>query len=172
MTGTQTPRQTRRVLFSFFESIKYVGHLFPVAFLRVFIGYYYINQALERYGSDFLSQPRLAEAALHWLPRSVAPEWYQKFIQQVLIPNWYSFSTGIITIEFIIGISFLIGYLVRPVSILGFFLTLNLLWIYGPESSEHYRVLMALFFTMAWLGAGRCLGLDYYFYKRQRGLWW
>jgi thiosulfate dehydrogenase (quinone) large subunit len=31
---------------------------------------------------------------------------------------------------------------------------------------------LVLFLILAWLGAGRCLGLDYFFYKRDRGMWW
>ncbi|MGE3973884.1 MAG: DoxX family membrane protein [Bdellovibrionales bacterium] len=162
----------KAVLVAFFESIKYLGHLFPLALLRVYIGYFYINQALERYGSDFLVRPVLAETALHWLPRSLAPQWYSTFIENILVPNWQIFALAIVVMELLIGISYVLGYFVRPLSILGFFLSLNMLWIYGPESADLYRLLIAIFLTMAWLGAGRCLGMDYFFYKRQRGIWW
>lgn len=164
--------QTSSVLYAFFESVKYVGHLFPIALLRVFLGYFYINQALTRYGSDFLDQPQLAEAAMHWLARSSAPLWYQSLIQTVIVPNWKLFAIGITFSELAIGVSFLIGYLVRPMSLVGFLLSLNMLWLYGPETADYYRTLIAIFLTLAWLGAGRCFGLDYFFYKRQRGIWW
>lgn len=32
------------MLVAFLESIKYTGHLLPVVFLRVFLGYYYLLQ--------------------------------------------------------------------------------------------------------------------------------
>ncbi len=157
---------------AFFESIKYVGHLFPIALLRVYFGYIYLNQALTRYGSDFLEEARLAESALHWLPRSLAPTWYQAFVETVLVPNWPLFAVIITVSEFLIGISFLFGYLVRPFCLLGFLLSLNMLWIYGPDMADLYRTHIAIFLTLAWLGAGRCLGMDYFFYKRRRGIWW
>jgi thiosulfate dehydrogenase [quinone] large subunit len=160
------------VLVAFFESIKYVGHLFPIALLRVYLGYIYLNQALTRYGSDFLESPRLAEAALHWLPRSLAPTWYQAFVEKVLVPNWPLFAVAITLSEFLIGLSLLFGYLVRPFCILGFLVSLNLLWIFGPDTADYYHTQIAIFLTLAWLGAGRCLGFDYFFYKRRRGIWW
>ena len=160
------------MLFAFFESVKYVGHLFPIALLRVYLGYFYINQAILRYGSDFLDQPRLAESALHWLPRSLAPMWYREFLQHVLIPNWLFFAFSIMVAEMLIGLSLVFGYLVRPFCLLGLILSLNMLWIYGPDDASLYRTLIAVFITLAWLGAGRCLGCDYFFYKRRRGIWW
>ena len=160
------------MLIAFFESIKYVGHLFPVALLRVYVGSYYLNQAISHYGSDFLSQPRLAEAAMHWAPRSLAPEWYKWLIQQILVPNWFAFSYGVWVSEIIIAISFILGYFVRPTCVLGMALTLNFVAIYGPENKDLHWLFFVIFLTLAWLGAGRCLGLDYYYYKRRRGLWW
>lgn len=162
----------KSVLVSFFESVKYVGHLFPIALLRVYLGYFYVNQALTRWGSDFLNQPRLAEDASHWLPRSPAPAWYQAFVQDWLVPNW-QVGAYVLTIgEGLIGLSFLVGYFVRPMALLGVFLNLNLLWIMGPDAAPLYQTLFAVHLTLAWLGAGRCLGVDYYFYKKRRGIWW
>ncbi|MEQ1876520.1 MAG: hypothetical protein ABL958_07730 [Bdellovibrionia bacterium] len=160
------------VLVSFFESVKYVGHLFPIALLRVYLGYFYVNQALQRYGSDFLKQPRLAEEAMHWLPRSPAPDWYQSFLTEWLVPNWQVAAYGLTATEALIGISYLLGYVVRPFGLLGVFLNLNMLWIMGSEQALLYQTLIAVHLTLAWLGAGRCLGMDYYFYKKRRGIWW
>jgi thiosulfate dehydrogenase (quinone) large subunit len=160
------------VLVSFFESVKYVGHLFPIALLRVYLGYFYVNQAVASYGSDFLTQPKLAEQATYWLPRSPAPQWYQAFLHDWLVPNWQAGAYFLTVGEFLIGISFILGYLVRPFALLGVFLNLNLLWIMGPEMAPFHKTCVAVHLVLAWLGAGRCLGLDYYFYKRRRGLWW
>jgi len=162
----------KTVLVSFFESVKYVGHLFPIALLRVYLGFFYVNQALGRYESDFLNQPRLAEEAMHWLPRSPAPAWYQAFLQDWLVPNWQVAAYSITAIEALIGLSFLLGYLVRPLGLFGVFLNLNFLWILGHDHAPLYQTLIAVHFTLAWLGAGRCLGMDYYFYKKRRGIWW
>lgn len=156
---------------AFFESIKYVGHLFPVAFLRVFIGYFYLNQALEKYKGDFLVQPRLADWINEGLVSSVSPLWYQEVLQQVVVPQWRVFSGTLVVFEFLLGISFLLGYLVRPMALLGVVLSFFYFSV-QPQFEFLHKLFIAIHITLAWLGAGRCLGFDFYFYKRNRGIWW
>lgn len=158
---------------AFVESIKYVGHLLPVAFLRVFIGYYYFNQALLNAYGKFLTQPNLAEDIRSFLSLSTAPDWYKLFLEQVVVPNWLIFAYAIVVAQMVIGISYIVGYLVRPTSLLAIFLSWNLNLALGGQHSElQGTFLVVLHFTLGWLGAGRCLGLDYFFYKRRRGIWW
>lgn len=160
------------MLFAFLESIKYVGHFLPLAFLRIFVGYYYFNDALGKYQGDFLVQPHLAASIAEWLPQSFAPDWYRQFLEMTVIPHWQIFAYGITFLEFAIGLSFIAGYFVRPFALMGVLLSINYLMASGPTSLELQRVFLAINVTMAWLGAGRCLGIDYYFYKRRRGIWW
>lgn len=156
---------------AFFESIKYVGHLFPVAFLRVFIGYFYLNQAIEKYKGDFLIQPRLADWINEGLTSSVSPFWYQEVLQQVVVPQWRIFSGTLVVFEFLLGLSFLMGYFVRPMAILGVILSFFYFSV-QPQAEILHKLFIAIHVTLAWLGAGRCLGFDFYFYKRNRGIWW
>jgi thiosulfate dehydrogenase [quinone] large subunit len=72
----------------------------------------------------------------------------------------------------VIGISFLIGFLVRPTALLGALLMLNFIFAGGDAATSLQQTFLALFIVLFWVGAGRCLGFDYFFYKRQRGLWW
>ncbi len=161
------------MLVAFFESIKYVGHQFPIAFLRIFVGYYFLNDALQSLKNQFLSHAFLAEQIRDYLPKSISPEWYKFFLDSLVVPNWQFFAGFILISKFIIGISFIIGYLVRPASLLAIFLCLNLAWSIGPNLSElHDNLLLIVIFTLGWLGAGRCLGVDYYFYRKRRGIWW
>lgn len=160
------------MLFSFFESVKYVGLMFPVALLRVFLGYYYLQQALAKFHSDFLSRPRLAASMAENLPILQIPSWYKNVIEDVLIPNWQTVAFTLTGVEFAIAISYLIGYVVRPMGLLASLVTLHLLLTAPPAQADFLRLMLACHLTMSWLGAGRCLGVDYYFYKRVRGLWW
>lgn len=161
------------MLVAFIESIKYVGHLLPIAFLRVFLGYYYFNQALLNLHGDYLSRAYLAEDIRTYLPRSPAPEWYKAALETIVIPNWQIFAIAITVAQAAIGISYVLGYMVRPFSLIGIALGLNLMLALGPHQSElQTSFMLILHFTLGWLGAGRCLGIDYYFYKRRRGLWW
>lgn len=157
---------------AFFESVKYVGHLLPISFLRVFLGYYYLQSALEKFKGDFLVRPRLAAQVAEALPAIQAPQWYRLFLENALIPNWQVFAFAILGFEFAIAISYLLGYVVRPMAILAVILSLNMLVISGPQYDDMYKTFVAIHLMMAWVGAGRCLGLDYYFFKRRRGIWW
>lgn len=160
------------MLVAFFESIKYTGHLVPIAFLRIYMGYYFLLSAIERYEGDYLTQPRLAGVISEWLPTSMAPGWYQSFLEGVVVPNWQIFAYLITYCEFLIGVSFLVGFFVRPVAILGILLTMNFMFNTAPLGIELNKAFLAMFVAMGWIGAGRCLGMDYFFFKRKRGIWW
>lgn len=157
---------------AYFESVKYVGHLFPLALLRIYIGWSFLITAWSRYQGDYLSQPRIAAAITEWAPVSNAPDWYKDLLDHVVVPNWQFFAYCVVYFGFLIGISFIIGFFVRPVAILAALLTLNFIYNSGPETVDLHKLHLVLFLILAWLGAGRCLGLDYYFYKRDRGIWW
>lgn len=157
---------------AFFESVKYVGHLLPISFLRVFLGYYYLNQALQKYRGDYLLRPKLAAQVAEILPSLQIPEWYRSLVNSYFIPHWQMFAFTVTGIEFAIAFSYLLGYVVRPVALLGVLLSLNMLAISGPQNEDLYKTFLAIHLTMAWIGAGRCLGFDYYFFKRRRGIWW
>lgn len=157
---------------AFFESVKYVGHLLPISFLRVFMGYYYLQIAMEKFRGDFLLRPKLAAQVADALPSIQGPQWYRLFLETVMVPNWQVFAFIVLGCEFAIAISYLLGYVVRPVAILAMILSLNMLVISGSQFDDMYKTFVAIHLMMAWVGAGRCLGLDYYFFKRRRGIWW
>ena len=154
------------------ESVKYVGHFFPLILLRLYIGYLYLSYALTVYQGNFLSDPQIAQQSTQALSTNLAPLWYQSFLTNWAIPNWKIFAVVMLIIGTLIGLSLIIGYLVRPISLLAILFCLNMLWIMGPDAAILYQVLIVVHITLGWLGAGRCLGLDYFFFKRQRGLWW
>ncbi|MGZ3769200.1 MAG: DoxX family membrane protein [Bdellovibrio sp.] len=160
------------MLVAFFESVKYVGHLLPISFLRIFLGYYYLDHALAKFRGDFLSRPHIADQMAEWVPSSHAPSWFKIFASSQMIPNWQTVAFIILGLEFAIAVSYIIGYVVRPVALLAVLLCFMMLFISGPGMEDLYKTFLAIHLILAWVGAGRCLGFDYYFFKRRRGLWW
>jgi len=75
-------------------------------------------------------------------------------------------------LEFLIGVSLTIGFLVRPAALLGMLLFVNLIYSGNDSLLELNKIVFAVLLLFFWTGAGRCLGLDYFFYKRKRGLLW
>lgn len=160
------------MLVAYLESMKYVGHFFPVAFLRIYLGWSFFSTAWQRYQGDYLSQPRIAAAITEWAPMSGAPDWYKDFLDTTVVPNWQFFAYCVVYFGFLVGISFILGFFVRPVALLAALVTLNFIFTSPPEALDLHKLHLILFLILAWLGAGRCMGLDYFFYKRDRGLWW
>lgn len=160
------------MLVTFFESIKHVGHLFPVVILRIFMGFYFLNIAIANFKGAFLNQPLLAEMIRDWSPASAAPLWYKGLLDAIVLPQWQLVAYCIVYLQFVIGFSFIFGFFVRPVSVLGFLLAWNFIYWTPVEMQDFYRLQMAAFTVLCLIGAGRCLGIDSYFYKRNRGVWW
>ena len=160
------------MILAFLESIKYVGHLVPVAFLRIFVGTLYLQSAIQKFNTDFIIKSKVVqEIQDQWPQLQVAP-WYQSLVETALTNHWQIVGFGWMSLEFAIGISYLLGYVVRPIALLASFLCLQFLILQIAPGDAWYRLLLVVHLTFAWLGAGRCLGLDSYFYKRQRGWWW
>ena len=160
------------MIVAFLESIKYTGHLFPLALLRVYLGYYYLHQSLDQYSSLFIRQPTVEDLAHQAIQFQIAPEAYLRILDSLVIPHWQMFSYIFIGIQFLAGISYLIGFCVRPLSLLIALYGFHVLsYVTGPEAVL-WKTLIVIHLTLGWLGAGRCFGLDYYFYRRNRGFWW
>ncbi len=136
------------------------------------MGYYFLQMSMERFDGPFLIEPRLAHTIADSLPRASLPGWYENFLKEIVIPNWQAFAYLLTYCELLIGISYLLGFMVRPVSALGILLLLNYIYGGGAASVAFQQTFLVLFIVMMWMGGGRCLGLDYYFYKRHRGIWW
>lgn len=160
------------MLVSFFESIKYVGHLLPISFLRIFLGYFYFMDGINKFSNDFLIRPEIAAQISEWLPSSQAPDWYKISFNLYVIPHWQSLAFIVLALQLTIGVSYLIGFAVRPTAILAAILTFNLLYFSGPQFETLLKTFLAIHLVFAWVGAGRSLGFDYYFYKTRRGFWW
>lgn len=160
------------MLVTFFESIKHVGHLFPVVILRVFMGIHFLQTAVAHLNGPFLNQPLLAEMIRDWSPGSAAPQWYKGLLDSLVLPQWQLAAYCIVYLEFVIGFSFLFGFFVRPASLLGFLLAWNFIYWSPVELQDFYRLQMACFAALFLIGAGRCFGIDSYFFKRNRGVWW
>ncbi len=171
------------MLVAFIESFKYVGHLIPIACLRIFLGGYYLKHSIAAFQSDFLTKAYLAEDVRNHLPLSTAPEWFRWFLENAVIPNWQVFAISVALSQAFIGVSYILGYLVRPAAIIGVVLSMFLIGAIGVGTVngagnlagialQATTFMVVLHLVLGWIGAGRCLGFDYFFYKRHRGLWW
>lgn len=161
------------MLQSYFESIKYVGHLLPISFLRIFIGYFYLNLAFKDWLVYSSGGNAFSEMLIDALNKAQIPSWYRLLLSEQMIPNWNIVVFILIGLQIATGVSYILGYVVRPMSVFAILLCVNFLILSGGGEKEiFYKLLIACHVLLAWVGAGRCLGIDYYFFKRRRGVWW
>ena len=143
-----------------------------MSFLRIFLGYFYLDLVFKDWKQYVIGVGGYSDIFVEALNKAQIPSWYRILLSEQLIPNWHIYAFLIIGFQLAVGVSYVIGYVVRPVSILGVFLCLNYLTIFPIEREVFFKLLIACHIMLAWVGAGRCLGVDYYFFKRRRGLGW
>lgn len=160
------------MLTAFFESIKYVGHLYPIALLRIYIGYFWFNEGLIKYKNDlFASQLYIEDLkSQDFIHRF--PDIYQFFFDNVVAPYWAIWSHGFIFTEMVVGIGLMIGFLTRPLGVIAIIMCLHYSFLGSELVSMLYSTYTAILVTLIVAGAGRCVGFDYYFFKRNRGFLW
>jgi thiosulfate dehydrogenase (quinone) large subunit len=164
--------EDKGVILGFLESIKYVGHLWPISFLRWFVCFQYFGMATYHVRSGLLEHPYLSEQLRIKIESLGVLNNYLGFWIGFVQDYWLAVSYVIVCTEFVIAISYLLGYLVRPVALWASFVALHLFWLVESPNDFTQLYLMSIHLTFCLLGAGRCLGLDYYFYKSRRGLLW
>lgn len=160
------------MLQAYFESLKYVGHLLPISFLRIFLGYFYLQQAIKDWKFHVIGNSMVSDLLVEALNKTQMPFWYRFFLTEHLMSHWPFYAFVLVGVQIVIGLSYLVGYVVRPASILGLLLCLNYLAVASSGQEFFFKLMIACHILLAWVGAGRCLGIDYYFYKRYRGIWW
>ena len=144
-----------------------------LAIVRIFIGYHYISVSWGKVSGTFLSGETLPR-----MLANVADDpflWHQGFLLGVVIPHSVFFSYLVAFGELAIGISLLLGCLVRVSSLFAAFHNLNIYLAIGIPRGGAVLGLNRLFIVclliFALAGAGRALGLDGILKKRFPRSW-
>lgn len=157
---------------AYFESIRYVGHLLPISFLRIFLGYYYFDLTLKDWRQFNLGVGGYADIFVEALNKNHIPQWFRLLLSEQIIPHWQIYAFIFIGLQLAVAISYMVGYVVRSTSALALVLCAINMFVFPTEMEMFFKLLICCHAVLAWVGAGRCLGLDYYFYRRRRGIWW
>lgn len=154
------------------ESLRYVGHYFALCFLRISIGIYIWQWGWAKWTGSYLTDPILAGNIEQWAVKNRPPFFIETLFTDYMRTYWSVVAYAQTIFELLAGFLLIIGFCVRPTSLL----LVVYFWFFSyiePQTSWNFINLFLLsLFTVSWAGAGRCLGIDYYFYKRRRGLLW
>ena len=145
--------------------------MWPLALVRIFIGFQFLVEVYERIQTGYLQHPYLSERLL----LSDNPDnygYYFSIFKNIIQSQWYAMTYVLLIVETIIGVSYILGFGVRLVSLLGILLSLHVYLFFDFAGSPGQIYLFYIHLLFCALGAGRCLGLDYYFFKSRRGLLW
>jgi len=149
-----------------------MGHLWPIALLRIYVGYFFLQAGIHRIREGFLKNHILQGTLQSWINAHPHNHKFLMAMQNWLIVHWQVTSQVVVAAQVLVGVSFILGFLVRPAAILAIFLSLDFMSAVGSEAASLDKILVALNASLFLVAAGRCYGFDYYFFKRVRGVWW
>jgi thiosulfate dehydrogenase (quinone) large subunit len=143
-----------------FKQGTYLGYL---AILRIAVGYHFLTAAVPKLTSKFLTGKGLAEELVKTVVKDPFA-WHRSFILDFVVPHAHAFSHLIAFGELAIGISLILGCLVRISASFGAFHNLNILLAIaiangGPQLGIN-RLFIILQVVFVFASAGRSLGLD------------
>jgi len=155
------------------ESFRYTNHLWPVFLLRVYVASYFISDSIYRKATGYLEKPLLsAQVDASLLRLEDAPFFIKSFYLNFIQENWLFWSKALISFEWLLGLCLLLGILVRPAGLLALVHIYLLSFIALQTELSGLNQIFVMLLLLILFGAGRVGGLDYFFYKRRRGLIW
>jgi len=161
-----------RILKDQIESLRYINHLWPVVILRVYISLFFFRAYNAKISNGYLTQPKLSALIDENLYANHPPSWIESFFVNVVQADWSFYASLITNIEWLLGFLFLVGFLNRPAALFSLFYIYILSFTLGAFEQGQMYPHLAILTTLAVFGSGRVGGVDYFFYKRQRGLIW
>jgi uncharacterized membrane protein YphA (DoxX/SURF4 family) len=143
-----------------FKQSTYLGYL---ALLRILVGCLFLLVAWPKVSGRFLNGRVLRQQLLDGVQKDPLG-WHRAFVEGFVIPHAHFFSYLVIVGELSIGISLIIGLLVRISSLFGAFYNFNILfsvaYAAGGGTVNYNRVLVLLHLIFVSASAGRALGID------------
>jgi thiosulfate dehydrogenase (quinone) large subunit len=141
--------------------------------LRVYLGVVFLVAGLPKLQQDFT--PSLT-GFVQRVGLQKAPQFYQQFLEQVVLPNAPVFAALVTWAEFLVGVTLILGLVTRFSAAVALVLALNYMlakgaWFWTPSSNDAAVVAIALALLIG--AAGRTLGLDAFLARRwpRSALW-
>ena len=138
-------------------------YLWCVVLMRLWIGYYMIDQGYKKFGRDFPHGD--------WIGRQIGDlnkieiyPWYKSFLADVVAPHSVLFGNLVMWGEIMVGGCLILGLLTRWSSVVGLFMMVN--YVLGPGMARRGLVIdlqwtfIVAFVMFILSGPGKTLGLD------------
>jgi thiosulfate dehydrogenase [quinone] large subunit len=169
MTSTTVRAKESGLKSSLAENFKLRTYLGYIALVRILLGYHFLGTGFDKFFGNFLNGRSLLNDLTRGGPKDPLA-WHHAFIMGFVVPHVHFFSYLVTFGEIAIGISLLVGCLVRVSSSFGAFHNMNI-WLAigwgGPGSViglNRTFVLLHLIFVFS--SAGRALGIDGFLHRK------
>jgi thiosulfate dehydrogenase (quinone) large subunit len=150
-------------------NLKERTYLWYIVILRLYIGYYLLQQGILKYLRGFPQSD--------WITRQIGDlnkveiyTWYKSFLINVVAPNRELFGSLVMSGEILIGICLVLGLFTRLSAILGVFLLLNYYFepgmARGGASLAQQQTFIVVLVVLVLSNPGRTLGLDGLLFKK------
>jgi thiosulfate dehydrogenase [quinone] large subunit len=154
-----------------FRQTTYLGYL---ALVRILVGVLFLLVAWPKVTGRFLTGRVLPQQLLNGMEKDPLA-WHRAFIAGFVVPHAHLFSYLSAFGEIAIGISLLLGCLVRISSLFGALYNFNILfsvaYAAGGGTVNYNRVLILLHLIFVSSSAGRALGIDGFLKRRFPRSW-
>jgi len=134
--------------------------LWPIAMLRVYTGIFFAYHGFGKVANDQFSSGMIG--FLNSRAES-SPEFYQSFVESVVLPNPQLFAFLVGWGELAIGLALIVGLATRYASVAGIIMTANFWMAKGQgvlEGGNQDVVWLVIFLVLALVPAGKIAGLD------------
>ena len=151
-------------------NLKDQTYLWYIVILRIYIGYYLLQQGILKYRRGFPQSD--------WINRQIGDlntieiyAWYKSFLINVVVPHRELFGHLVMSGEILVGLCLVLGLLTRLSSIVGIFMLLN--YYFGPgmarggASLAQQQTFIVVLVVLIISNAGTTLGLDGMLFKRR-----
>lgn len=145
-------------------------YLWHVVILRLWIGYYLLQQGIRKFLRDFPHSDWI-KSQIGDLDKVEIYVWYKSFLLNVVIPNKELFGNLVMWGEILVGLCLVAGLLTRFSACVGLFMLLN--YFFGPgmarggatmAQQQTFIVALVVFILS---NPGRTLGLDALLFKKR-----
>jgi len=151
-------------------NLKGKTYLFYIVILRLWIGYYFLQQGTRKLLRDFPHSD--------WIGRQIGDlatidiySWYRSFLITIVNPHHVLFGYLITWGEIMVGLCLLLGIFTRISSLIGLFIVLN--FFFGPgmakggASFAQQQTFLVTLVVFILSNPGQTLGLDGFLFKRR-----
>jgi uncharacterized membrane protein YphA (DoxX/SURF4 family) len=144
-----------------------------LALVRIAFGGYFLTQGLSKLqGGWLVTGDRLVRGTIApALERNTAESFYRPFLENVVQPNALLFSQLVTSAEVAVGLSLILGLLLRVSCIVAMFLNLNYMLMKGlaNNAGSNDRQFVVCEITLLLAAAGLVWGLDGYLARAAAG---